>query len=146
MSTMIIYPSESYKIIGCMMRVHRELGCGFLEKVYQEALEREFTAEEIPFQREANLKIYYRGIPLQQEYIADFVCYGKIIVELKAISKLSDVEKAQIINYLKATDYKLGILANFGETSLKTERFCNIKNNIQTTDNQSYPDITISII
>ena len=126
MSTMIIYPSESYKIIGCMMRVHRELGCGFLEKVYQEALEREFTAEEIPFQREANLKIYYRGIPLQQEYIADFVCYGKIIVELKAISKLSDVEKAQIINYLKATGYKLGILANFGETSLKTERFCNI--------------------
>ena len=99
----IIYPSESYKIIGCMMRVHRELGCGFLEKVYQEALEREFIAEGIPFQREANLKIFYRGVPLQQEYIADFVCYGKIIVELKAISKLSDVEKAQVINYLKAT-------------------------------------------
>ena len=126
MNTMIIYPSESYNIIGCMMRVHRELGCGFLEKVYQEALEREFIAEEIPFQREVNLKIYYRGTPLQQEYIADFVCYGKIIVELKAISKLYDVKKAQIINYLKATGYELGILANFGETSLKTERFCNI--------------------
>lgn len=109
-----------------MMKVHRELGCGFLEKVYQEALEREFIAEEIPFQREANLKIYYRGVPLQQEYIADFVCYDKIIVELKAISKLSDVEKAQVINYLKATGYELGILANFGETSLKTVRFCNI--------------------
>ena len=108
------------------MRVHRELGCGFLEKVYQEALEREFITEKIPFQREVNLKIYYRGEPLQQEYIADFVCYGKIIVELKAISKLSDVEKAQVINYLKATGYELGILANFGETSLKTERFCNI--------------------
>ena len=125
----IIYPNESYKIIGCMMRVHRELGCGFLEKVYQEALEREFIAEGIPFQREANLKIYYRGVPLQEEYIADFVCYGKIIVELKAISKLSDVDTAQVINYLKATGYELGILANFGETSLKTERLCNINKN-----------------
>ena len=123
---MVIYPNESYKIIGCMMKVHREMGCGFLEIVYQEALEREFIAEGIPFQREANLKIYYRGVPLQQEYIADFVCYDKIIVELKAISKLSDVDNAQVINYLKATGYELGILANFGETSLKTERFCNI--------------------
>ena len=128
--SMIIYPNESYKIIGCMMRVHRELGCGFLEKVYQEALEREFITEGIPFQREVNLKIYYRGVPLQQDYIADFVCYDKIIVELKAISKLSDVEKAQVINYLKATGYELGILANFGETSLKTERFCNISNTV----------------
>ena len=124
---MIIYPSESYKITGCMMRVHRELGCGFLEKVYQEALEHEFIAEGIPFQREVKLKIYYKGVPLHQEYVADFVCYGKIIIELKAISKVSDVEKAQIINYLKATGFELGILANFGETSLKTERFCNIK-------------------
>ncbi|MBR4829052.1 MAG: GxxExxY protein [Muribaculaceae bacterium] len=123
---MIIYPSESYKIIGCMMRVHRELGCGFLERVYQEALEQEFIVEGVPFQREVNLNIYYRGVPLQQNYIADFVCYDKIIVELKAISKLSDVEKAQVINYLKATGYELGILANFGETSLKTERLCNI--------------------
>ena len=124
---MIIYPKESYDIIGCMMNVHRELGCGFLEKVYQEALEREFITAGIPYQREVNLRIYYKGVPLQQNYIADFVCYGKIIIELKAISKLSDVEKAQIINYLKATGYELGILANFGETSLKTERFCNIK-------------------
>ena len=125
---MIIYPKESYDIIGCMMRVHRELGCGFLEKVYQEALEHEFIANGIPYKREVNLKIYYKGVPLQQEYIADFVCYDKIIVELKAISKLSDIEKAQVINYLKATGYELGILANFGETSLRTERFCNIKN------------------
>ena len=123
---MIIYPKESYDIIGCMMTVHRELGCGFLEKVYQEAVEREFVANGIPYQREVNLKILYKGIPLQQEYIADFVCYGKIIIELKAINKLSDVEKAQVINYLKATGYELGILANFGEMSLKTERFCNI--------------------
>ena len=125
---MIIYPNESYKIIGCMMNVHRELGCGFLEKVYQEALEHEFIAEGIPYQREAKLKVFYKGVTLEQEYSADFVCYNKIIVELKAISKITDVEKAQVINYLKATGYELGILANFGETSLKTERFCNIKN------------------
>ena len=123
---MIIYPKESYDIIGCMMTVHSELGCGFLEKVYQEVLEREFTDKGIPFKREVNLKIYYKGTPLQQDYIADFVCYDKIIVELKAISKISDIEKAQVINYLKATGYELGILANFGETSLKTERLCNI--------------------
>ena len=108
------------------MTVHRELGCGFLEKVYQEALERKFVAKGIPYKREASLEIFYKGIPLQQNYVADFVCYGKIIVELKAISKLSDVERAQIINYLKATGYELGILASFGATSLKTERFCNI--------------------
>ena len=78
-------------------------------------------------QREVPLKIHYKGTPLQQEYIADFVCYDKIIVELKAISKLTDIEIAQVINYLKATGYQLGILANFGETSLKTERLCNIK-------------------
>ena len=124
---MIIYPKESYDIIGCMMAVHRELGCGFLEIVYQEALEREFMEKGIPYKREVHLKISYRGIPLQQEYIADFVCYDKIIVEIKALNKLSDVEKAQVINYLKATGYELGILANFGETSLKTERLCNIK-------------------
>ncbi len=123
---MVIYPKESYNIIGCMMTVHSELGCGFLEKVYQEALEREFTDKGIPFKREVNLKIYYKGIPLEQDYIADFVCYDKIIVELKAISKISDIEKAQVINYLKATGYELGILANFGETSLRTERLCNI--------------------
>ena len=111
------------------MNVHRELGCGFLEKVYQEALEREFITEGIPYQREVKLRITYKGIPLQQEYIADFVCYGRIIIELKAISKLTDVERAQVINYLKATGYELGILANFGEIKLKTERFCNMKTN-----------------
>ena len=131
---MIAFPKESYKITGCMMNVHRELGCGFLEKVYQEALEREFITEGIPYQREVKLRITYKGIPLQQEYIADFVCYGRIIIELKAISKLSVIERAQVINYLKATGYELGILANFGEISLKTERFCNMKTNADAKD------------
>ena len=105
-----------------MMRAHRELGCGFLEKVYQEALEREFTTEGISFQREANLKFFYRGVPLQQEYVADFVCNGKIIVELKAISKISNVEKAQVINYLKVTGYELGILANLKPNAFATSK------------------------
>jgi len=105
-----------------MMRAHRELGCGFLEKVYQEALEREFTTEGIPFQREANLQIFYRGVPLRQEYVADFVCNGKIIVELKAISKISNVEKAQVINYLKAAGYELGILANLKPNAFATSK------------------------
>ena len=98
-----------------MMRVHRELGCGFLEKVYQEALEHEFIAEGIPFQREVKLKIYYKGVPLHQEYVADFVCYDKIIIELKAVKELDDSHRSQVFNYLKATGFKLGLLINFGK-------------------------------
>ena len=107
------------------MTVHRELGCGFLEAVYQEALEKEFSEVGIPFQREVPLKIYYKGLPLDKEYVADFICYNKIIIELKAVSKLTDIHKCQVRNYLKATGYKLGIFANFGTTSLETERVCN---------------------
>ena len=110
------------------MAVHRELGCGFLEAVYQEALVREFAEAGIPFKREESLKIYYKGIPLEKEYIADFVCYGKIIVELKAVSKIADVHKCQVRNYLKATGYELGIIANFGNMSLETARVCNSNN------------------
>ena len=110
------------------MNVHRELGCGFLEKVYQEALEREFIEAGIPYKREVQLKVFYKGKPLEQQYVADFVCFDKIIIELKAISKISDIEKAQVINYLKVTGYELGILANFGETSLRVERLCNSNN------------------
>ncbi len=125
---MLIYPSESYAIIGCLMTVHRELGCGFLEAVYQEALAREFTEVGIPFKREVPLQIKYKGQPLLKEYVADFVCYDSIIVELKAVSKISDLHKCQVKNYLKATGYKLGILANFGEMSLETARVCNSNN------------------
>jgi len=110
------------------MAVHRELGCGFLEKVYQEALERELIEAGIPYQREAQLPILYKGKPLEQQYVADFICFKKIIVELKAISKITDIERAQVINYLKATNFELGLLANFGETSLKVERLCNSNN------------------
>ena len=114
--TEILYRDEAYKIVGCCMQVHGILGAGFLEEVYQEALEKEFIAAGIPYEREARLTIMYRGQPLEKKYFADFVCYGKIIVELKAVVALSDAHCAQVTNYLKATGYKLGLLVNFGNT------------------------------
>ena len=120
-----LFEEESYAIRGCLMSVFNELGSGFLEKVYQEALEREFIEKKIPYKREAPLTIMYKGVPLKQEYYADFICYDKIIVELKAVSELSDVHSAQVFNYLKATGLDLAILVNFGEKNLKIERLFN---------------------
>ena len=98
-----IYKEESYNIRGAMMAVHRELGSGFLERVYQDALEYEFRERGIPYEREKNIQIMYKGKPLGEPYRADFVCYGKIIVELKAVKALEDAHYAQILNYLKST-------------------------------------------
>jgi len=120
-----LFEEESYAIRGCLMSVFNELGSGFLEKVYQEALEREFIEKKIPYKREAPLTIMYKGVPLKQECYADFICYDKIIVELKAVSELSDVHSAQVFNYLKATGLDLAILVNFGEKNLKIERLFN---------------------
>jgi GxxExxY protein len=120
-----LYEKESYAIRGCLMSVFNELGSGFLEKVYQEALEREFIEKKIPYKREAPLTIMYKGVPLKQEYYADFICYDKIIVELKAVERLNEVHLAQVFNYLKATGFDLAILANFGEKKLKMERLFN---------------------
>jgi GxxExxY protein len=118
----ILYRDESYKIIGAAMAVHQEMGCGFLEGVYQEALEKEFCLQCIPYKREVPLPVYYKGELLSKNYVADFVCYDAIIVELKAVSSLSSEHKAQVLNYLKAANFKLGLLVNFGEGSLKYER------------------------
>ncbi|MBS2212135.1 GxxExxY protein [Carboxylicivirga mesophila] len=104
------------------MKVHRELGCGFLEQVYQEALEVELSKQGIPFEREAPLSITYDGVILNKQYFADFTCYDKIIVELKAVKELDNIHEAQVFNYLKATGYRLGLLINFGETSLEYKR------------------------
>lgn len=123
-----IYKEEGASIIGAAMEVHRTLGCGFLEKVYQEALEIELKSRCIPTEREKLINIKYKGITLAQPYKADFVCHNDIILELKAVSKLDDVHRAQIVNYLKASGYQVGYLFNFGETSLKFERFINKKN------------------
>jgi len=104
------------------MEVHTELGSGFLEAVYHEALEIEFIKRGIPYTKEAELLIYYKEIPLEKKYSADFTCYDKIIVEIKALSELNTIHESQVLNYLKATDFKLGLLINFGETSLKYKR------------------------
>ncbi|MEI6696641.1 MAG: GxxExxY protein [Bacteroidota bacterium] len=119
---MLLYKEESYAIIGACMEVHNTLGCGFLEAVYQEALAIEFEKRKIPFVREAELCIEYKGIILAKKFNADFICYDKIIVETKALSELLSLHQAQVINYLKATQLKLGILVNFGEESLNFER------------------------
>ena len=121
----LIYEKESYKIIGAAQEVHRELGSGFLEKVYQDALEIEFRRKDISYQRETKLEIDYKGEILSSKYQADFICYDKIIVELKALSELAGVHSSQVINYLKVTKFKLAILLNFGEKSLRTKRLVN---------------------
>jgi GxxExxY protein len=117
-----LYQVETYSIIGAAMETHKFLGCGFLEPVYQEALAIEFALQNIPFAREVILPIYYKGRLLQKTYIADFICYDKIIVELKALSGLTGEHQAQVLNYLKATKYKLGLLINFGKKSLDYKR------------------------
>ena len=120
-----LYQDETYAIRGCLKAVAFEMGNGFLEKVYQEALELEFQERGIPYEREVRLNISYKGNPLHQEYIADFVCYGKIIVELKAVSELNEVHEAQVFNYLKATGLDLALLVNFGENPLYIKRLYN---------------------
>ena len=122
----MIYKDEAFKIIGAAMEVHNTLGSGFLEAVYQEALELELGRRGIPFMSQKKIQIKYKGILLNQFYIADLLCYDKIIVELKAVSIILPEHEAQIINYLKATDIKLGILLNFGEDSLYFKRFPNL--------------------
>jgi GxxExxY protein len=113
---------KTYKIIGAALEVHKELGCGFLEAVYQEALGREFKGQEIPFKSQPTIQIFYKGQPLDKIYQPDFVCFDEVIVEIKAISGLTGLEEAQLINYLKATGLKVGLLINFGAKSLEHKR------------------------
>jgi GxxExxY protein len=114
---------RTYQIIGAAMEVHKELGSGFLEAVYQEALEKEFFNQGIPYNSQPVVKIYYKGQVLKKIYQPDFTCFDDVIVEIKAMEKLSGIEQAQIINYLKASKIGIGLLINFGSQSLQHKRF-----------------------
>lgn len=118
----IIYKEESYRIIGACFEVHNNLGYGFLEAVYCEALSIEFQSRHIPYERNKELDVQYKGVNLNKKYYADFICYDKIILEIKAIESLAPQHIAQVLNYFKATSVKLGLLINFGEQSLHYER------------------------
>jgi GxxExxY protein len=110
----LIYEDECYTIRGAIFEVYKELGSGFLESVYQECLEREFKTQNIPFISQPDLRLYYKGEILSHIFKPDFICFDKIIIELKSVRELTPDHKAQVINYLKATKMKLGFLVNFG--------------------------------
>ena len=110
----ILYKDEVYAIQGAVFDVYREMGCGFLESVYQECLEKELKARGIPFESQKELRLRYKGEVLDLTYKPDLICYGNIIVELKAVKEINDVHRAQVFNYLKATGLRLGLLVNFG--------------------------------
>lgn len=114
----LLYKNESFKIIGAALEVHKTLGCGFIEVVYQEALAEEFKKRNIPYEREKELTINYKGKTLSKTFRADFICYDTIILELKAVSDFIDDHYAQLYSYLKASNLSLGILINFGKANL----------------------------
>ena len=114
MSRQMIYPDECYAIRGAVYEVYRELGSGFREEVYQQCLEREFASRGIPFDSKKELHIFYKGAPIEKTYVPDFYCYGKIIVEIKAVESLTKEHRSQLMNYLRLTSSKIGLLVNFG--------------------------------
>lgn len=117
-----LFKSECYKIIGCCIDVHSNLDCGFLEAVYQEALELELIRNLIPYKLESQIDIHYKGVVLDKKYYADFICYDEIILELKVVKSIKDMHVAQLMNYLKATGKKVGYLINLGAISLEYKR------------------------
>lgn len=121
----IVFKEESYKIIGACMKVHRALGAGFLEAVYEEAMEKEFIEQAIPFRRQVKLNIFYEGKQLTKFYKADFICYDKIILEIKSVNIMPKAFYDQMNNYLTATKKELGMLINFGQPSLDYKRIVN---------------------
>lgn len=128
--TELILKDEVYSIIGAAMEVHSILGCGFLEPVYQEALEIELRKRKIPYAPQKQLPIYYKDNRLKKTYVADYIAFEKIVIEIKAITHLSSLEEAQLLNYLKATDHEVGLLINFGAESLQWKRMVRSKKKI----------------
>ncbi len=119
----LLFKEEIYSIVGAAIEVHKELGPGFLEAAYQEALAIEFQARGIPFRKEMWMLLWYKERQLEKRYKADFLCFEKIVVELKALAQLSGTEQAKIINYLKASETRVAVLLNFGRPSLEWKRF-----------------------
>jgi GxxExxY protein len=122
MEKQLLFKDEVFRIVGAAMEVHKELGPGFLEAVYQEALELEFIRQGIPYEREKELILFYKGVRMQKKYVCDFICFDKIIVELKALKELSNIDLAITMNYLNITKTPLGMLFNFGEQRLVFKR------------------------
>ena len=110
----VVYKDESYQIMGACFEVYKEKGCGFVEAVYQECLEIELGLQNLPFKSQAELLLWYKGKQLKQKFVPDFLLFDKIVVELKAVKELTDEHRAQVHNYLRATDFRLGLLINFG--------------------------------
>ncbi len=118
----LLLKDEVYSIIGAAMEVHNILGCGFLEPVYQEALEIELSKRNIPYISQKQLPIYYKDNLLKKTYVVDYIAFEKIVIEIKALTHLSSLEEAQLLNYMKAGDHELGLLINFGAESLQWKR------------------------
>lgn len=114
----LIHAGETHALLGACFELYKEKGCGFLEAVFQECLELELADRKIPFQAQPLLNLEYKGRPLKQKYQPDFVCFGKVILEIKAVSKLTDEHRAQLHNYLRATGLRVGLLVNFGHFPL----------------------------
>ena len=123
----LICKEETYRIVGSAMTVSNALGCGFLEAVYQEAMEIELKESRVPFEAQKRIQIHYKDRILQKEYEADFLCYDCIIVEIKAIEKITEIEEAQVLNYLNAAKLPLGLIVNFGAPKLEWKRYVNTK-------------------
>ncbi len=136
---------QTYAIIGAAMEVHRVLGCGFLEAVYQEALAMEFALRGVSFQREMSIPVRYKEATLTVGYRVDFICFDRVLVELKAISKLGSVEDSQILNYLKASQLPVGLLLNFGGRSLEAKRMVSESNTVfESVESVESVDISFS--
>jgi GxxExxY protein len=133
----LILKDEAYAIVGAAMEVHKDKGFGFLEAVYQECMEMELAAQGIPAVPLQEMPIFYKGRKLKKTYIADFVAYGKIIVELKALDKLTSREEAQVLNYLRASGFEIGILINFGGPSLEFKRIVRTERGAEPVDLQA---------
>jgi len=139
----LLFEAESYEILGACFAVYKDKGAGFLEAVYQECLEIELGYQDVPFAAQQELPLYYRGRRLKQHYQPDFICYDKIIVEIKAVSHLADEHRAQLLNYLNATGLPLGLLINFGRyPRLQYERLANTKKPPATEPPNSQPELS----